>query len=550
MRGPIDLRWDAGVYYILGTSLAEGRGYRLLNEPGEPQAVQYPPLLPLLIAGQQRLLGTSDPVVVGKWLKLTYQLMLMGCAALTYLLARRWVSRWPAFLAAVMFLLSLNTYFMGGLAYAEMPFALASLMFFIPHRSTRTANAFSGACAITAYLLRTIGITLLVTWIADAAVSARWKTVITRSVVAMIPLMLWQGYVHRVQASSDYQHPAYTYQRAAYQFYNVSYSRNVAYVDPFRPELGLITRGQLVRRIFDNVLWERRSLPETVTTSLEFWDRMHSWIGPRLPIRVFRLFEAAFSYSVALLMVAGLISMTLQGELLIPFYVAVSALAIAATPWLFHFSRYFWPLSPILAVAFMLGVKVARTSVDSTGFSICRQSGWALLCLLVGAAISVESAVWVFNCVRPDLRDATYVDAHNRVHTYRVLYFDQRYQNFDRAVDWIKQKAGPHAVVATSCPHYLYLRSGRKTVIPPYESNLDRIQLLLDSVPASYLIADDLGLMEHVASKVVDNVTRRYPRQWKIATITLDPKIVVYRRINSVPPVHSPYASSSIPRYR
>jgi hypothetical protein len=34
LRGPLDLRYDAGVYYILGTSLAEGKGYRLLNEPG------------------------------------------------------------------------------------------------------------------------------------------------------------------------------------------------------------------------------------------------------------------------------------------------------------------------------------------------------------------------------------------------------------------------------------------------------------------------------------------------------------------------------------
>jgi len=40
MRGPIDLRWDAGAYYVLGTSIAQGQGYRLLSEPGDPQAVQ------------------------------------------------------------------------------------------------------------------------------------------------------------------------------------------------------------------------------------------------------------------------------------------------------------------------------------------------------------------------------------------------------------------------------------------------------------------------------------------------------------------------------
>ena len=68
-QGPIDLRWDGGVYYVLGTSLAEGKGYRLLNEPGEIQANQYPPLLPLIIAAHQLVLGTSDPLVVGRLLR-------------------------------------------------------------------------------------------------------------------------------------------------------------------------------------------------------------------------------------------------------------------------------------------------------------------------------------------------------------------------------------------------------------------------------------------------------------------------------------------------
>src|SRR6266568_8461807 len=72
LRGPIDLRWDGAVYYILGTSLAQGKGYRLLNEPGEIEAVQYPPLLPALVAAHQRVLGTSDYVIVGSQLRLSY----------------------------------------------------------------------------------------------------------------------------------------------------------------------------------------------------------------------------------------------------------------------------------------------------------------------------------------------------------------------------------------------------------------------------------------------------------------------------------------------
>ena len=60
LSGPIDLRWDAGVYYVLGRSLATGHGYRILSEPGSPEALQYPPLLPLIVAAHQRVMGTSD----------------------------------------------------------------------------------------------------------------------------------------------------------------------------------------------------------------------------------------------------------------------------------------------------------------------------------------------------------------------------------------------------------------------------------------------------------------------------------------------------------
>ncbi len=61
LRGPLDLRYDAGVYYILGTSLAEGRGYRLLNEPGAIQAIQYPPLVPAVGALAERVAGYRRP---------------------------------------------------------------------------------------------------------------------------------------------------------------------------------------------------------------------------------------------------------------------------------------------------------------------------------------------------------------------------------------------------------------------------------------------------------------------------------------------------------
>jgi hypothetical protein len=72
LEGPIDFRWDASTYYVLGTSLAEDKGYRLLNEPGQIKAVQYPPVVPLIVAATQRAMGTSDYFEVGSRLRLLY----------------------------------------------------------------------------------------------------------------------------------------------------------------------------------------------------------------------------------------------------------------------------------------------------------------------------------------------------------------------------------------------------------------------------------------------------------------------------------------------
>src|SRR6266403_2326873 len=92
LSGPIDLRWDAGVYYVLGTSLATGQGYRILSEPGSPEALQYPPLLPAVVALCQRALGSTDPSVVGPWLRILYAAVFLVYASAALALARRYLS--------------------------------------------------------------------------------------------------------------------------------------------------------------------------------------------------------------------------------------------------------------------------------------------------------------------------------------------------------------------------------------------------------------------------------------------------------------------------
>src|SRR6516225_359431 len=128
-RGPIDLRWDAGVYYVLGTSIANGQGYRLLYEPGQIEAIQYPPGLPAIVAAHQIALHSSDPRVVGRWLRQTWFVLSAGSALFCFLFSRLFLSRGYALLIAVAFVLSNEVFFRSTLCFAELPFAFVTVLF-------------------------------------------------------------------------------------------------------------------------------------------------------------------------------------------------------------------------------------------------------------------------------------------------------------------------------------------------------------------------------------------------------------------------------------
>ena len=246
--GPIDLRWDAGVYYLLGTSLAKGEGYRIASEPGSPEALQYPPLLPALVALHQWALGTTDPAIVAPWLRSSYVALFLIYSLIVLALAKRHLSPGFALAATALCMLHIMTVFLSDLLFAELPFAVVSVLFAlvaasgVPTSRPWPREMASFALAATGFLLRTTGVALLAAWVMDAVMRRQWRFAVVRGALALVPILLWQAHVERVRASDEYRRPAYSYQRAPYQYYNVSYAENVLLIDPFRPELGRLDR--------------------------------------------------------------------------------------------------------------------------------------------------------------------------------------------------------------------------------------------------------------------------------------------------------------------
>src|SRR5262252_3146211 len=282
--GPLDLRWDGAVYFVLGTSIAEGKGYRLLHEPGEIEAIQYPPLLPLLAAVPQTVSGTSDPVIVGRSLKLFFFFFHACFVLASYVLLKKFVPPWVAFLGALSFLLNVQFVFHSNLFVAEMPFGVVTVLFVLCNRqsSNRVYEVLAALLAVTAFLLRTAAVALFVAWVAESLARKQFKRAGVRLLISTIPVLCWNAYIIRVEAAPSYSTPAYPYQRAPYLNYNVSYATNIALVDSRSPGSGKATVVQLAKRFLRNTTEIMPTLGESVSESRDFWDFQFSFHG-KLP---------------------------------------------------------------------------------------------------------------------------------------------------------------------------------------------------------------------------------------------------------------------------
>ena len=180
-QGPIDLRYDAGVYYLTGEALGSGLGYRLISEPGNINAIQYPPLLPSLVALVRIATNSSDPEIVGRVLRLIYFVFSIAYTLSSYALARTFLTPCWALFAAAVPTLHVHTVFMSDLLFAELPYSLVTILFFLSRGRDVSQREFgprfwvASILAPAAFFLRTSGLALLGGWVIDNSLRRYWR---------------------------------------------------------------------------------------------------------------------------------------------------------------------------------------------------------------------------------------------------------------------------------------------------------------------------------------------------------------------------------------
>lgn len=516
LHGPLDLRYDAGVYYLLGTSLYEGKGYQIGSEPGVVEGVQYPPGLPLLVAAHQKVLGTSEWPVVGRWLRRTYFGLFLAYGVVTLAFARRHLGTGGALAATALCLLQVNTFLLSDLLFTELPFALVATTFVLALWHWREREASPAREVVTfllasaGFFLRTAGVALLAAWVAEALLRRRWRLALLRTFLALLPFGLWQAHVLRVKASADYATPAYAYQRAGYQFYNVTYAENMAYVDPFRPELGRAMAGDLLKRLGDNLAAMPRALGEAVSTMEGFWRwRLHAW-DPQVPVPPGAREQPAriAQWCLAALLLVGAWRLVRRQDWGTVVFCVLSVGLVCSTPWPGQMARYLAPLCGLLATATVIGAVAAWQAIPGRAAWPVRGAVALLLALTV--------ATQVFSLQRIHERRAENPAMRAPGGTPQSLYYhDARWDRWGEAARWLAVHAPPDAVVASSSPHLLHLWTGLRAIMPPMEADRARAHALLSGVPVRYVIVDELDFLD-IARFYALPALREHPESWSL----------------------------------
>jgi hypothetical protein len=507
-RGPIDLRWDAGVYYTLGTALAEGKGYRLLNEPGEIHSTQYPPLLPALVAAHQLALRTSDPTVVGRGLRLSFFVLYVIYIFAVHALARVYPPPKFAFGVTLVCLFNFFTCFLSDSCVPEIAFALATVMFVLCHRKGgRFFSVLAAALAVAAFALRTVGVGLLAAWVVEGLLKKKFKVAALRLALLLVTVAGWQSYIHSVETEPAYLHPAYAYQRADYLFYNVSYSRNYFLKDPFSLDAGRISIADMAARSLSNLGELSRKLGATVTPDRYFWDKQREVVNTMSGFNL----VPAWMIDVALvlftlLILGGVGLMAARREWVIPLYLLFSFMSFSLTPAPEQIPRYLAPLAPFLALSLFLSLRFI------SGWRVSSRFG-AVLAGVVASLILLENGLTFVMMYRGLHQNVTYVDRNGERIAYRLFFYKDAYRALDAGLDWLKPRSKSEDVVASSMPHWTYLRTGLKAVMPPFETDPARAQELLDSVPVTFII-QDRGL-DLDTRKYLSPVIQAFPERWK-----------------------------------
>jgi hypothetical protein len=317
-------------------------------------------------------------------------------------------------------------------------------------------------------------------------------------------------------------------------FYNVSYAANLSLRDPYRPELGKASLADLGTRVVGNLARLPRSLGEAVSAERAQWQRLLARLPGARGLAWERSGDTVTTVAVAFLgiLVLGGIAIQRAGPGRVgALYVLACIGAVCLTPWPLQWKRYWSPLAPFLVLALLQCLLALRSYVWLAGPNPARLVARMLLPAVVCVVLVVE-VFTVLHAYRTIRGDVVLHDRQGSPVQFSLFYYTGPDRELDEALEWLRARARPTDVVATAMPHWAHLVTGVKTVMPPFEADPQKAEILLDAVPVRYIVMDSTDVdIAHLMRRSTAEVLRAGSARWTQIYTGPSGLVAVYERV-------------------
>jgi len=434
----LDMGGDNAGYYILGQSLAQGKGYTNIHMPGTPPASHFPPGYPAVLAVAM-LFGKSFT-----WLKLVNGLLL-GAALWWFRGIAEKASGSAALAWVAVLLVGLNSHLLRSstILMSEIPYTAASMLalWTLLRWDPDTKPFYKSAdfwlvvvLASLAFYIRTAGIALGAGIGLYLLFARRWGAAFTFGGTFFA---LYAPWVLRGRAAGV----------------KSTYVDQLLSVNPYRPEEGQVDLGGIWDRIAENA---------------------SRYLGQELPNSVLPFLEVDYSVENPIthplwgLLLLGLIGYGIwhlpKLRWLVAGYVLASAAIFLLWPSVWYGVRFIQPLVPVLVLAALFGAwKLAQRAVPTW-------NPWWFAALALAMVGPVR-----------------------QLHDDAQLDYPPAFTNYFRLGEFARENTPEDAQFATSKPALWYLHAERRAQRFPAEADPNAFIERLKADGITHVVVDQLG---------------------------------------------------------
>jgi hypothetical protein len=441
---------DDAWYVLLAQALATGQGYQLINSPSPGIMPTYPPVYSFLLSLAYRL-----------WPSFPANLPLLKSVSIMAMLGVGWASwrhfrrdrQWPQWLALVSGLtiaLAPSLVFLAtSSAMSECVYMMFQLLAVVAVETCARAEQdkrgwhyalLAGALAAAAFLTRSIGVAVIGAGFLYLLKERRWRSALLFAATAVLLAAPWTLYAQRHAPTREQR----------------------------------FEQGGMIVQPYNVQLWQRRAGDVTSGTidlsemPSRFWENTLKVIGnnpARLFLPVFYRSpklsgEEVLESSLRTRLVAWLLSALILPGLALTVYrkirsaellVVFTFLIAAIWPWDTY--RFILPLAPFLLFYLLETLRALHKLVREKLEIKSLPSSDKVLLGVVGCVLALylvdHAGYWY---ARNDPTRAEYLP-------WRVLFDENK-----TALDWLRERTPPDAVVVTENPALVYLYTGRKSM--------------------------------------------------------------------------------------